>query len=88
MKRHELKTWLEYFELISTGQKTFEVRRNDRDFQVGDLLILREWNQYQGIYTGRYVIKVITYIMRGDNDFLPLGDMVIMAINNPQTSER
>lgn len=41
---HELKTWSPFFEAIANEEKTFEVRRNDRDFQVGDILLLREWD--------------------------------------------
>lgn len=45
---HELKCWPEYFARIGTGQKTFEIRRNDRDFQVGDILILKEYDPAKG----------------------------------------
>lgn len=41
--RHELKTWPEYYGPISTGEKPFEIRVNDRDFEVGDILVLREF---------------------------------------------
>lgn len=44
MTRHILKTLPHYFWPVCWGHKTFEIRRNDRDFQVGDILILREWN--------------------------------------------
>lgn len=37
---HRLKTLPEYMYRVHSGQKTFEVRRNDRDFQVGDILAL------------------------------------------------
>ena len=43
MKDHTLKCWTEFFEAIQDGRKTFEIRKNDRGFQVDDLLILQEW---------------------------------------------
>lgn len=43
MKEHHLKCWPEFFSPIQEGLKPFEIRRNDRDFQVDDLLILEEW---------------------------------------------
>lgn len=43
--RHELKTWLPYFDAIVDGTKLFEVRKNDRDFQVGDCLRLIPFDQ-------------------------------------------
>ena len=38
MKLHNLKIKEEYFEAILQGRKTFELRKNDRDYQVGDLI--------------------------------------------------
>ncbi len=43
MKVHELKTWPESFRAVRAGAKTHEVRKNDRDFRVGDVLVLWEW---------------------------------------------
>jgi hypothetical protein len=43
MKKHELKTWPKYFKAVQKGEKTFELRKNDRDFKKGDILILREF---------------------------------------------
>ena len=39
-RRHELKTWPSYFHAVNYGLKPFEVRLNDRDYQVGDILSL------------------------------------------------
>jgi len=39
-----------------------------------------EWSRTKENYTGRHCLREITYIMRDGNEFLPLGDMVIMAI--------
>ena len=43
---HELKILPEYFEAVTSGRKQFEIRKNDRDFKVGDQLILREYKKY------------------------------------------
>lgn len=42
---HDLKTAPVYFERVVSGEKTFEVRKDDRGFQSGDTLILREWDE-------------------------------------------
>jgi hypothetical protein len=44
MKTHDLKTWPDYFEALIERRKTFELRQNDRDFQVGDMLNLQEFH--------------------------------------------
>lgn len=38
--KHELKIWPQYYHRVKDGSKTFEIRKNDRDFQVGDTVIL------------------------------------------------
>lgn len=38
MKRHELKLNIEFCDDVLNGKKTFEVRKNDRGFQTGDLI--------------------------------------------------
>ena len=76
---HELKTWNEYFEEIFIGNKTFEIRKNDRDFKKGDMLILKEWNPKTENYTGREIEKNVTYILNGGKFGLEKG-FVAMAI--------
>jgi len=60
-----LKVWSEYFDALVSGDKSFEVRKNDRNYQVGDILQLREWDKDKGEYTGRYASKVVTYMLNG-----------------------
>lgn len=73
---HELKTWPSYFRPIWDGEKTFEIRFDDRGFQRGDVVNLREWDR--GLpcechsthhapgtcsrYTGRRVLAEIGYV--------------------------
>lgn len=66
-KYHELKVWPEQFGAIQAGTKTFEFRKNDRNFEYGDAVLLREWDQfavdgYNG-YTGKSIPVRITYIL-------------------------
>lgn len=42
---HKLKTWPSYFQRVWTGEKTFEVRLDDRGYQKGDGVVLREWDR-------------------------------------------
>jgi hypothetical protein len=74
---HELKTWPKYFHAGKTGEKPFEVRKNDRDYQVGDLLKLQEWSHPVG-YTGDEVTVQVTYILN-DPAFVK-DDHVVMGI--------
>jgi len=43
MTEHDLKTWPKPFQLVWRGEKLYELRRNDRKFQVGDGVFLHEW---------------------------------------------
>lgn len=52
---HELKILPQYFEAVQSGLKTFEIRKNDRDYKVGDTLVLKEYNNEA--YTGREIRK-------------------------------
>lgn len=64
MKTHDLKTWPEFFDQIVVGEKTFELRKDDRPFAVGDELLLREYDPATKQYSGREVFRRITHILR------------------------
>lgn len=72
MTLHNLKTHPPYFEAVARGDKPFEVRRNDRGFQCGDTLILREYDPAkgaQGVFSGRKVECTVTYVYAADPGF-------------------
>ena len=64
MTIHEIKIEPEYFEKVGSGLKTFEVRIEDRNYQNGDVLVLREWRNQ--MYTGRRIEATITDVYRGE----------------------
>ena len=43
-KIHYLKTWPNYWRLTQLAYKNFDVRKNDRGFEIGDILILQLYN--------------------------------------------
>jgi hypothetical protein len=76
---HDLKTWPIYFEMMQKNLKNFEIRKNDRNFKVGDILRLKEWNPETKKYTGREMAVNVKYIFYGGEYGLDV-DYVIMAI--------
>jgi hypothetical protein len=77
---HKLKIWPEYFQAVLSGRMKFQLRRADRDFRVGDQLLLEEWDPEpdQTKNTGRQVLVRVDYIM----DLTGIsGEYVIMSIS-------
>jgi len=68
---HELKTRAEPFQAVWEGRKTCEVRVDDRDYQVGDALRLREYDPDEKTYSGRSIHTRVTHIVRAP--WLPPG---------------
>lgn len=62
MRKHEIKILPEYFAYVNDGTKRFELRKNDRDYKVGDIVYLKEWNGKE--YTGKKFITSITYVLK------------------------
>ena len=70
---HQLKTWPQYFQAILRGDKDFEVRKNDRNYQCGDELLLREYDPQNGTTTGRILHRKVKYILHGDQFGIEAG---------------
>lgn len=64
---HELKILPEYFKAVRDYTKNFEIRKCDREYHIGDILILREWDGNK--YTGEKVKREIEYIYKGDGSY-------------------
>lgn len=65
VKVHELKIVPEYFRAVKEGKKKFEIRKNDRNFKVGEYIDLREYSGDKG-YTGNRLCLKIVYMIESD----------------------
>lgn len=79
VKAHQLKCWPPVFHHVATGKKTFEYRKNDRGFLVGDILCLSEYLPVKKIYTGKYIMAKVVYIVYGGQFGIP-SEYCIMGI--------
>ena len=61
MNYHELKTWDEFWDDLVSGAKTFEIRKDDRNFKVGDVLIQKKLNPRTKTFSGDILNFYITY---------------------------
>jgi hypothetical protein len=61
---HEFKTWPELFAHVWSGAKPFEMRKDDRGIQPGDVVRLREWTPATQSYSGRVVRATVGYVLR------------------------
>lgn len=72
----EKKIWPQYFDAIASGKKTFELRLADFECNLGDTLMLREWNPDTKKYTGRRLEKEVTYVVKTKGQkFFPEEDL-------------
>lgn len=81
MKIHELKITPSYFEDVVHNRKKFEVRKNDRGYNLDDYLCLREYDTEYQAYSGREVVVKIIYMLE---DFVGLKEnYVVLGISSP-----
>ena len=87
MKIHELKTWPEEFVVVVNGFKRFEFRKDDRGFEIGDVLLLKCYDPEEEQYLGGHQFAVVDYITKGGAFGIPKG-YVIMGITRASLSVR
>lgn len=81
MKQIEKKIRPEFFKEIRSHRKTFEIRKDDSDYEVGDILVLREWDGEK--YTGARTKREITYILRNCPEYGLMDGYCILALQTP-----
>lgn len=88
VKVHELKTWPEHWADVAANKKTHEVRQNDRDFAVGDVLCLQEYDRATGKWTGKFVFRRVKHVLHGGEHGVEAGYVVLSLgrMNHSTTS--
>lgn len=88
---HVLKCHRQFMPRIASGQKTFEIRKNDRDYQVGDMLRLYEYDPKSNIqwnHAGRHsgIVAKVVYISSAyqQDGYVVLG---IEVVATPSTNK-
>ena len=74
--KHELKIEPKYFEAVKDGRKKFEIRKNDRNYQEGDILVLLEYDKYYEAFTGEKITVEISYM----TDYAQKDGYVVLGI--------
>jgi hypothetical protein len=80
MKKIKKKCLPEYYQEVRKRKKTFEIRKDDSDYEVGDILELHEWNRDSMSYTGHKITREITYILRDAQEYGLMPGYCILAI--------
>jgi len=91
---HVLKTRSTYLDKVRRGDKTFEVRINDRGFQRGDTLVLIQYDEYGDCtslsckeHRATDVIRVVTFVYSGDPTLRDNGGIqpghVVLGLADP-----
>lgn len=78
MTTHKLKLPEPYFSAVLGGEKTFEVRRNDRAYQRGDVVVLQDTSrcdcgQDECQKRRPSIVRYITFVFAGDPGLRDLG---------------
>lgn len=80
---HELKTWSVFYNEVLSYKKRFEIRLDDRGFNTGDTLLLKEYDLSTEAYTGRSLKVNVLYI----TDAYQRHNYIVMSISEPYDIE-
>lgn len=89
VRTHYVKCWPSYFDAIARGIKPFDVRRDDRGYQRGDILVLQCWcpraGHYVSLPTGERIEirRLITYVLPGGQFGVEAGFAVLGLAETP-----
>lgn len=83
---HEVKSWTYLYDEFVSGRKLADMRKkSDRNYRVGDILLLRRYDMASGKYTGESATALVTHIISNDTPCALSGNgldnnMVILSL--------
>ncbi len=77
---HDLKTYTKYFNQLQQGEKTFELRKDDRDYKVDDIITLSDYCPLKDEYLGRCLSYRIIGILSNCEEFGLMKGYCILSI--------
>lgn len=77
---HQLKLVQPHYDAVASGAKTFENRKDDRGYQVGDVLVLREYDAETDTFSGKELRRSVTHILRGEEWGVMDGYVVLLLM--------
>lgn len=81
---HIVKIAKDYAMAVIDGRKRFEIRKNDRDYKPGDLLIMRVFHPEKGFLPFHPIVSEITYL----TDYEQKEGYVVLGIRVYKPEER
>lgn len=85
--QHALKILPPFYRAVRDGSKTFEIRKNDRNFAPNDTILLREFSKQHGVFTGREVKARIGFVYSGSAFGLEKGFCVFSLLDVEESCE-
>jgi hypothetical protein len=82
---HHLKLHPKYFAEVIAGRKPFEIRFDDRNYRVGDTVVLMEYSVENGA-TGRQHSRLITYLLDDFDGLIPGYVAFTLGVSMPASS--
>jgi len=77
---HYVKCWPSIFEVMKSEDKLFDIRKDDRDYKKGDIIVQQEYNQITETYTGRENAFKIKWCLRNASEFGLMDGYVAMSL--------
>lgn len=77
MSVHNVKSWTYLFDALLNGNKHHDIRVMDRDYKVGDLMLMQEYDWGAKQYTGRETVRQISYITSAKHEACAFSHAVL-----------